>query len=101
MAKKTHNPFRHIVSRLAYFLDHNQISVSGLIKKISSEGEQLIGLPVQAFAKFLKQKVDKKTELFKLLNLSNLIDIDKDGRISELDLSTCLKNLNNAAFWRD
>lgn len=61
----------------------------------------MIGLPVQAFANFLKQKVDKKTDLQKLLNVSNQIDIDNDGRISEQDLSTCLKNLNNAAFWRD
>jgi len=29
-----------------------------------------------------------------------MIDIDKDGFITDPDLSTCVKNLNNSAFWR-
>ena len=29
-----------------------------------------------------------------------MIDIDKDNTITENDVSTCIKNLNNLAFWR-
>lgn len=29
-----------------------------------------------------------------------MIDIDKDGFITDPDLSTCVKNLNNSAFFR-
>ena len=28
-----------------------------------------------------------------------MIDIDKDNIISELDVTTCLKNLTNSTFW--
>ena len=29
------------------------------------------------------------------------MDVDKDGLITEADLLTCIKNLTNAAFFRD
>jgi hypothetical protein len=29
-----------------------------------------------------------------------MIDIDKDGFITDPDLSTCVKNLSNSAFFR-
>lgn len=28
-----------------------------------------------------------------------MIDVDKDNRISELDINTCIKNLTNGVFW--
>lgn len=30
-----------------------------------------------------------------------MIDIDKDGFITEADVTTCIKNLNNAAFYKN
>lgn len=30
-----------------------------------------------------------------------MIDIDKDSYITGPDLETCIRNLNNAAFWRN
>jgi hypothetical protein len=28
-----------------------------------------------------------------------MLDVDKDGLVMELDITTCLKNLSNAGFW--
>jgi len=36
-----------------------------------------------------------------LEHFATLLDIDKDGFISEADLLTCIKNLNNAAFYKN
>ena len=30
-----------------------------------------------------------------------MIDIDKDSIVSELDITTCIKNLKNSAFWQN
>jgi hypothetical protein len=30
-----------------------------------------------------------------------MIDIDKDGFVTEADVTTCIKNLNNAAFYKN
>ena len=58
------------------------------------------GITVQKFAEFLKQKVDKKTELQHLLKLTERIDVDNDGKVCETDIITCIKNLPNSAFWK-
>ena len=70
-----------------------------MIKKIAGSDLLTSGVPVQRFAEFLKQKVDKKSDLEHLYRITQMIDIDHDGMISELDLSTCLKNLSNSLFW--
>lgn len=49
----------------------------------------------------MKQKVDKKSDVEYLVRISKQIDIDKDSKISEIDLKTCLKNLPNTEFWRN
>jgi Ca2+-binding EF-hand superfamily protein len=48
----------------------------------------------------LKQKVEKKRDIGELRKFTNMIDIDKDGFITDPDLSTCVKNLSNSAFFR-
>ena len=59
------------------------------------------GIPIADFASFLKMKVDKKREESELKRLSAQIDVDKDGMISATDIDTCVKNLNNLAFWQN
>jgi Ca2+-binding EF-hand superfamily protein len=53
------------------------------------------------FAEFLKQKVEKKKDINELERFTTMIDIDKDGFVSEADVTTCIKNLNNAAFYKN
>jgi Ca2+-binding EF-hand superfamily protein len=56
---------------------------------------------VEFFAKFLKNKVDKKKSLEELVQQAELIDIDKDGYISIHDLQSCLGNLSNETFYKN
>jgi len=55
----------------------------------------------QAFAAFLKQKVDKKRDEYSISMYVNQMDVDKDGFITEDDLNTCIKNLNNQQFFKN
>ncbi len=57
---RNHNPFRAIINRLAYFLQHNNVSPADLLSRISQGSDSI---SVAKFAEFLKQKVDKKAEL--------------------------------------
>ena len=61
-AKKTHNPFRNLVNRIAYFLKHNSISIEALLKRIL-EGQSEPTITIHRFADFLKVKVDKKNDI--------------------------------------
>lgn len=100
--QKSHQPFKVLVTRLNYFISNNKISVAVLLRKIGGSSSEQTSVPtisVQKFAEFLKQKVDKKSDLEHLLRMSRMIDIDKDSIVSELDITTCLKNLKNSAFW--
>lgn len=100
--QKSHQPFKVLVTRLNYFISNNKISVAVLLRKIGGSSSEQTSVPtisVQKFAEFLKQKVDKKSDLEHLLRMSRMIDIDKDNIVSELDITTCLKNLKNSAFW--
>jgi len=56
-------------------------------------------IQITKFAEFLVAKVDKRKPFEDLLILSNQMDIDRDGMISELDLKTCLTNLNSRTFF--
>lgn len=55
---------------------------------------------MKEFAEFLKAKVDKRADLQTLLPLAAKIDVDRDQFVTEVDIETCIKNLNNAAFWK-
>lgn len=78
--KKSHDPFKNLVSRLNYFLKNNQITPAQLIKKISDQCTN------DKFAEFLRQKVDKKATIGQLVKLTQILDVDKDGSISEYDI---------------
>lgn len=60
-----------------------------------------MGIPNDGFAAFLKQKVEKKRDIVELRQFTRLIDINKDSYITGPDLETCVRNLNNPAFWRN
>ena len=53
------------------------------------------------FASFLKSKIDKKRSMGELRQYANYMDVDKDGFISEIDLQTCISNLNSNAFFKN
>ena len=59
------------------------------------------GITIANFSSFLKNKVDKKRETDELTLYARMMDVDKDNSISAEDIITCIKNLNNAAFFRD
>jgi Ca2+-binding EF-hand superfamily protein len=84
-------------------LKQNNITAANLLKRLnqSNEDPTNVLIPTNVFAEFMKQKVEKKKEISELEHYAALLDIDKDGFISEADLLTCIKNLNNAAFYRN
>lgn len=60
-----------------------------------------IAVSVDVFAEFLKSKVDKKRSSGELRQYAHYIDVDKDGFVSEIDLQTCINNLNSNAFFKN
>ena len=108
VSNKNHNPFKTVVSRLSYFLKQNSISSGSLLKRLAqastantSAAPGIIGIPTALFAEFLKQKVEKKRSIDELCTYANMIDVDKDGFVTEADMETCIKNLSNSAFFRN
>ena len=107
-SSRAHNPFKTIVSRIAFFLKQNNVEIGALLKRLAQSvecskeiaPEQWI-IPCDGFTAFLKQKVEKKRDIGELKKFTEMIDIDKDGYISEPDLSSCIKNLSNTAFFRN
>lgn len=87
---------------MAYFLKHNNVTAGDLVKRVVDKNSETntTGITITYFAEFLKQKVDKKADVRDLRLFSGMMDIDKDGYISENDLTTCIKNLQNTAFWK-
>ena len=45
--------------------------------------------------------MEKTRSLQELQSIAHLMDIDKDGFISEDDLCTCLKHLDSDLFFKD
>ena len=91
VSNKNHNPFRSIISRISFFLKQNNITIANLLKRLSSATEiqpssNMYLIPLRIFAEFLKQKVEKKKEIKELEHFALLLDVDKDGFISEADL---------------
>lgn len=104
VANKEHNPFKSVVQRLDYFLMSNQQTSASLVKRLkekSGTAQGSKGVPVEYFGDFLKQKIDKKRNESELHKFARFIDIDKDGFISEIDLQTCIDNLNTNAFFKN
>ena len=108
VSNKNHNPFKSVVSRLSYFLKQNNITSGALLKRLSSASPHntvaapgIVGIPCQLFAEFLKQKVEKKRSLDDLIQYSIMMDVDKDGYVTEADIETCIKNLPNMAFFKN
>ena len=66
LGNKEHNPFRTIMQRIAFFLETNKINVLTLIKRLCYGTDQEL-IPVEKFAQFMKQKIDKKRPLEQLL----------------------------------
>lgn len=96
LGNKNHSPFKSILQRLAYFIESNKQTVASLLTRLTG-GEASI--QVTKFAEFLLAKVDKRKTFEELLIHSNQMDIDRDGMISDLDLKTCLTNLNSRTFF--
>ena len=91
VSNRNHNPFRSIISRISFFLKQNNISIGNLLKRLSTASEPQPNLPIfliplRVFAEFLKQKVEKKKEIKELEHFTMMLDVDKDGFISEADL---------------
>lgn len=60
-----------------------------------------VAVSVSVFGQFLKSKIDKKRSLGELKQYAHYMDIDKDGFISDIDLQTCLNNLNSNTFFKN
>jgi Ca2+-binding EF-hand superfamily protein len=81
---KNHNPFKLAVQKIELFLENNKIDSRELLKRVGSVTED--GVTVQIFAQFLQKKIDKGKNIDDLEMISHMIDIDKDGYISNEDL---------------
>ena len=108
VSNKNHNPFKTLVSRLSYFLKQNKITSLALLKRLSAASNVntvaapgIIGIPNALFAEFLKQKVEKKRAIEDLIRYSDMLDIDKDGFVTEADIETSIRNLPNMAFFKN
>jgi Ca2+-binding EF-hand superfamily protein len=100
IGNKQHNPFKTLMHRFAFFLDQNKISVKDLMKRLTKDTDSNL-IPLAHFTDFLKQKIEKRRQFHDLFCQCQLIDIDKDGFISEDDLLTCLRNLNSTMFYKN
>mmetsp|Transcript_23065 Transcript_23065/g.22459 ORF Transcript_23065/g.22459 Transcript_23065/m.22459 type:complete len:459 (+) Transcript_23065:1720-3096(+) len=105
VSNRDHNPLRSVVERLHYFIENNKQTIHNLLKRLAinatKAGESTEAVSVEVFAAFLKNKIDKKRDLHALRQYANFMDVDKDGYISEIDLETCLSNLNSEAFFKN
>ena len=94
ISNRDHNPFKSLVQRLDYFLRQNKLTPIEIMRRLSGT-KGVLKVENQAFAAFLKQKIDKKRDEYSISIYVNQMDVDKDGFITEDDLNTCIKNLNN------
>lgn len=106
-SNRDHNPFKSVITRLKFFLKQNNVSAFDLLRRLS-QNTQADAIPnlgpsvsVNSFASFLRQKVDKKRSLEDLQKYAKMLDVDKDSRITEADINTCIANLNNLSFYRN
>ena len=96
---KNFNPFKTLVGRINSFMKQNNQNIEKFMRRlVLGEMQAITGqteevkfdsekkVSVDYFARFLKNKVDKKCDLEELMNHAETMDIDKDGFISEHDL---------------
>jgi len=100
ISNRDHNPFKSLVQRLDYFLKQNKLSTLEIIKRLAGDSG-VLKVENDIFASFIKQKVDKKRDEYSISMYVNQMDVDKDGYITEEDLNTCIKNLNNMSFFKN
>ena len=109
---KNHNPFKNLMNRLKAFMTQNNQNAESFMRRLTlgeSQSEHIEEkttekerkVSVEFFAKFLKNKVDKKRSLDELTQQAELIDIDRDGYVSIHDLESCLGNLSNETFYKN
>lgn len=107
VSNRDHNPFKSVVQRVAYFLESNKQSIASILRRLMSKCapsdllEGQVAVSVRVFAEFMKSKIDKKRAHGELQQYAHFMDIDKDGFVSEIDLQTCLNNLNSNAFFKN
>ena len=70
LGNKTHNLFKDLVSRLKFFVEANNLSFLGLLRRYENPA-QSSKVPVEDFAKFMKEKINKKLSIAQLENLSH------------------------------
>jgi len=107
VSNREHNPFKSVIERIAYFIEQNKQTPFNLLKRLAQKRSADVqvpseeAVPLNVFEGFLKAKIDKKRDSSQLRKFAFMIDIDKDGFITEMDLMTCLNNLNNQAFFKN
>lgn len=106
VSNRDHNPFKAVVQRVAYFIESNKQSVQSILRRLAqksgnSQVADQVSVTLEDFAVFLKHKIDKKRNISELRQYAHYMDIDKDGLISEIDLQTCLANLNSNTFFKN
>ena len=105
LSNKEHNPFQQVIRRLKYFMTQNNLDSPGLLKRLSVSEQREGGfhssnvISVDYFGRFLKNKIDKKREEGELMRFATMMDIDQDTFIDINDLTTCIGNLSNDAFF--
>jgi len=77
--------------------------VNSLLKRLiqKSGSTSSVGVPVEYFSEFLKAKIDKKRSQAELARYAHYMDIDKDGFVSEIDIQTCIDNLQSDTFFKN
>ena len=99
LGNKEHNPFKSIISRLAYFIENNGLTAHTLLQRLGASFNNPI--TVSKWAEFMKAKVEKRRSMNDLMGYATLMDIDKDGYINEQDLGTCLSNVHSTSFFEN
>lgn len=103
VSNRDHNPFKSVVQRLSYFIQSNGQTVQSLVRRLTAKCGLSYerGVPTDFFAEFLNAKIDKKRSEDELRKYASYMDIDKDGYLSEIDISTCINNLSSDTFFKN
>lgn len=100
LGSKKHNLFKDLIGRIKFFVEANNLSLIGLLRRYENPA-QSGKVPVEDFAQFMKEKINKKLPIDQLTSLAQQIDVDKDGMIGEIDLRTCISNLKSISFFKN
>lgn len=97
LGNANHNPLKSLIQRLRFFMESNKVNVNSLLTRLGGTETELV--PANRFVDFLKAKVDKRRDVMEIYNFVAQMDVDNDGKISPLDLKTCLENCNFQGFY--